>query len=99
MLKRLFLSKGKRFTSDAAHELKTPLTVINTNLDVFYMNADPTKEQYQNTLAVIKKQANRMTALVEDLFAMSSMNRYKVEDVIEINDWLGNSTGTGYLSG
>ena len=87
MLKRLeaAFQREKRFTSDAAHELKTPLTVINTNLDVFYMNADPTKEQYQNTLAVIKKQANRMTALVEDLFAMSSMNRYKVEDVIEIS--------------
>lgn len=87
MLKRLeaAFQREKRFTSDAAHELKTPLTVINTNLDVFYMNADPTKEQYQNTLAVIKKQANRMTALVEDLFSMSSMNRYKVEDVIEIS--------------
>ena len=56
MMKRLetaFL-REKRFSSDAAHELKTPLTVINTNLEVLGMNTNPTVEQYENVISIVK---------------------------------------------
>ena len=85
MMKRLetaFL-REKRFSSDAAHELKTPLTVINTNLEVLGMNTNPTVEQYENVISIVKKQIDRMSSLVEDLFAISSMGGNRMDDVVE----------------
>ncbi len=46
--------KQKRFITDASHEIKTPLTIINANADVLEM--DIGENEY---LCEIKQQANR----------------------------------------
>ena len=57
MLTRLedMFNRESRFSSDAAHELKTPLTVIKTNLDILYLDENPTKEECLEGLAVVKR--------------------------------------------
>lgn len=84
MLERLhgaFL-REQRFSADAAHELKTPLAVIKTNIDV--LGQAPTGEEYAETLAVVKKQADRMAALVQQLQELSSMERSQLTQRVDL---------------
>lgn len=86
MLTRLDIAfaRESRFSADAAHELKTPLTVIKTNLDVLYLDEMPTQEDCLESLEVVKKQTHRMIALVDDLFAMSTASGCKIDNYIDV---------------
>jgi signal transduction histidine kinase len=90
MLTRLDIAfaRESRFSADAAHELKTPLTVIKTNLDVLYLDENPTKEDCLESLEVVKKQTNRMIALVDDLFAMSTASVCNIENYVDVDAML-----------
>ena len=59
--------KQKRFISDAGHEIKTPLTIINANVDL--MELDGEKEE----LTEIREQTERLTGLTNDLIMLSKM--------------------------
>ncbi|MFD1903298.1 histidine kinase dimerization/phospho-acceptor domain-containing protein [Paenibacillus rhizoplanae] len=48
---RLF-DKQKQFIADASHELKTPLTIINTNADVLLANSEDTIRNQAKMAAV-----------------------------------------------
>lgn len=87
MLSRLSkaFSDQKRFSSDAAHELKTPLAAIKTNLDVLQLSGDPTAEEYRQTVRVVKKQTERMIRLVDDLFTISSQRNYDFNDTVDFD--------------
>ena len=63
------LEEQRRFISDASHELKTPLTVINTNADVLKSEIGENK-----WLGYIQSEAARMSKLVGDLLELSRMN-------------------------
>lgn len=78
-------SDQKRFSSDAAHELKTPLAAIKTNIDVLQMDDAPTPEEYRRTIAIVKKQTGRMIRLVDDLFTISSQRNYDFNDAVEFD--------------
>lgn len=60
--------KQKEFIANASHELKTPLTVINTNVDVLLSN-----KQFENNkwLQYIKSESNRMNKLTNDLLYLA----------------------------
>ncbi len=90
MLSRLdkAFSDQKRFSSDAAHELKTPLAAIRTNIDVLQLDSDPTPEEYQQTIEIIKKQTGRMIRLVDDLFTISSQRNYDFSDIVDFDAML-----------
>lgn len=61
--------KQKQFITDANHELKTPLTLILTNLDI------AEQELGENEwLSDIRTEGQRMTALVNQLVALSRMD-------------------------
>lgn len=59
--------KQKRFVSDAGHEMKTPLTIINANLDL--LDGEAEKEE----LDEIRTQTRRMTELTNNLVYLSKM--------------------------
>lgn len=80
-LDRAFESQ-KRFSSDAAHELKTPLTVLKTKLDVLAMDEVIDIEDYQNFVEVTKKQTERMINLVDHLFILSAQQDYELNDEV-----------------
>ena len=59
--------KQKRFISDAGHEIKTPLTIINANVDL--LEADGESEE----LTDIRAQTKRLTELTNNLVMLSKM--------------------------
>ena len=60
--------KQKRFITDAGHDLKTPLTVINADAELLEMEIGENE-----WLADIKKQTARLTSLTGDLIYLSRM--------------------------
>ncbi len=61
--------KQKQFITDANHELKTPLTLILTNLDI--VEAELGKNEW---LDDIRAEGERMNALVQQLVTMTRMD-------------------------
>ena len=59
--------KQKRFISDAGHEIKTPLTIINANVDL--LESDGEREE----LTDIRQQTERLTELTNNLVMLSKM--------------------------
>ncbi|QWU17887.1 His Kinase A (phospho-acceptor) domain-containing protein [Paenibacillus sophorae] len=66
--------KQKQFITDASHELKTPLTVINTNVDVLLANSDDHINEHSKWLHYIKTEVERMTHLTNDLLYLTQMD-------------------------
>lgn len=65
--------KQKQFIEDASHELKTPLAVINTNVDVL-LNENKSKWLYY-----IKSEVERMTKLTNDLLYLTQIDSSNVK--------------------
>ena len=78
--------RQKRFSANAAHELKTPLATIQVGLDVLELDEKPTQEQMEWALTVTKANTERMTELVENLFTLSSDKECDMNDIIDIQD-------------
>ncbi len=60
--------KQKRFITDAGHELKTPLTVINANVDLLEMEMEDNE-----CLSDIRVQAEKLRSLTNDLVTLAKM--------------------------
>lgn len=60
--------KQKRFITDAGHEIKTPLAIINADTDVLAMELGENE-----WLEDIQKQTQRLTSLTNDLVMLSKM--------------------------
>ncbi len=59
------------FTADASHELRTPIAVIQTNLELVMDSPEETVESQMKWLKNIEAENKRMTHLVEDLLTLS----------------------------
>ena len=79
--------KQKRFITDAGHELKTPMTIISADADLAEMVCG--ENQW---LSDIRRQAQRLTGLTNDLIYLSRMEEeqprlpcieFPVSDVVE----------------
>lgn len=73
MLDRLrdTLAGQRRFLADAGHELRTPITIIQGNLDT--LSASDAEDR--DTLAVVADELERMTRLVNELLLLGSSDR------------------------
>lgn len=60
----------KQFSADAAHELRTPLAIMQTKLDVFALSND-INEETKKFLDGLNEQVERLTSLIEDLLWFS----------------------------
>lgn len=79
--------KQKRFITDAGHELKTPLTIISADADLVELECG--ENQW---LTDIRRQAERLTGLTNDLIYLSRMEEenpnlqpieFPISDVVE----------------
>lgn len=60
----------RRFTADASHELRTPVTAIVGHANYLLRRTDPTPDQV-DSLTVIRREAERMAKLVNDLLELA----------------------------
>lgn len=63
--------RQRQFVQDASHELRTPLAAIRTNIEVTEMDPEVSVEEYQELVATIKGQTDRLTRLSEDLLLLT----------------------------
>jgi heavy metal sensor kinase len=76
MLARLeaAVSELHRFTADAAHELRTPLAVLRTGLDVA-LSRPRSAEEYREALGEALASSDRLCRLAEDLLTLARLER------------------------
>jgi heavy metal sensor kinase len=60
----------QRFIADASHELRTPLAVLRGETEVA-LSKPRTVDEYQESLSLIKDEAERLSRIVEDLFILA----------------------------
>jgi signal transduction histidine kinase len=63
----------RRFIADASHELRNPLAVVRTNVDVVLADPNATREDLLATTAVVQRATDRMRRLVDDLLALARL--------------------------
>lgn len=61
----------KQFTADASHELRNPIAVIQTNVQVALSDAEPDPAMQQQQLKVIERLTRRLGRLVDDLLFLA----------------------------
>jgi signal transduction histidine kinase len=61
----------RQFVADASHELRNPLAIIRTNVDVALADPHADPEDLRHTITVVKRASDRMARLVDDLLALA----------------------------
>lgn len=71
-------NEQSRFIADASHELKTPLAIIKTNLEVLSNNKQDTIENQSKWFEYINFQTSRMSNLVNDLLYLAKSDNKEI---------------------
>lgn len=75
----------RSFIHEASHELRNPIAVIRTNVEVALADAKPTISELHDTLTVVGRTAERMGVLVDDLLTYARREAPAVrEDVVDV---------------
>ena len=88
MLARLdnAFSTQKQFSANAAHELRTPLAVLQTNLEVFEKKQEPEMVEYQQLFTMIREQTTRLSQLVGTLLDMTNLKSVPRTDQVALEE-------------
>lgn len=75
----------QRFTSDASHELRTPVAIIMAQCEFAFENAKTEEELYE-ALGSIQKQGYRMSRLIESLLRFTRLEQQTEKPEFELTD-------------
>jgi two-component system OmpR family sensor kinase len=67
-------ARMRGFVSDVSHELRTPHFVINGSADLYRMGGLPELADVNEAMRRIGREANRLTALTEDLLLLAQLD-------------------------
>lgn len=73
----------KEFSSNVAHELRTPLAVVKMKVDVFNKKEEHTKEEYDKLIEVLEKNNNRLSKVVNELLSICNKDAVEFKDRID----------------
>lgn len=75
----------RSFIHEASHELRNPIAVIRTNVEVALSDSDAPAEELRDTLVVVGRTAERMSVLVDDLLQYARREaRAERETVVDV---------------
>lgn len=88
MLSRLGtnFAEQKQFSANAAHEIRTPLAVIRTRLEVLGKSNTVEIEEYKDTIAMITTQIDRLSHVIDVLLEMTELKSAEKTDHISLAD-------------
>ncbi len=75
----------RQFSANAAHELRTPLAVIQTSLEVLQKRERPTMEEYADVVRMTMEQTGRLSHLVSTLLEMTELQTVQRTDQISLS--------------
>ena len=87
MVRRLSdaFSSLQEFNGNAAHEFRTPLAMMQAQLELYEETAHPDMDaETAELLAMLKEQTERLSKLVKTLLEMSEMNTIERADAVEL---------------
>ncbi len=74
----------RQFAGNAAHELRTPLAILQTKLELFAEEHPDMDAPTGELVASLREQINRLTALVRTLLEMSNLQSVSRTDCIDL---------------
>lgn len=77
----------KSFVSNASHELKTPITVINSHAQILLKNTNSNEEERKKYYRAILKESNSMNNLVQDLLLLSRLSALDLKFDIKLESF------------
>lgn len=75
----------KIFSANAAHELRTPLSVMQTKIDVFKMK-DRSMKEYEEFLAIIEDSTSRLVEIVKDLLDFTNEQIVDMSESVNLRE-------------
>jgi len=73
----------RQFIANASHELKTPISTLNANLDILYASQEDTIEEQVKWLDNSKKVLSRMMALIQSMLELAKVDELSDNQNIE----------------
>lgn len=77
------LERERSFSAGAAHELKTPVAIMKTNLDVLSLSEQPSVEDYREVISVVERQVDRMQKLIDELFVLYTQEQNQSRQLVQ----------------
>lgn len=77
----------KSFVSNASHELKTPITVINSHAQILLKNTNSNEKERKKYYRAILKESNSMNNLVQDLLLLSRLSALDLKFDIKLESF------------
>ena len=76
----------RQFSANAAHELRTPLAVMSTKLEVFEKNKNPDEADYKEAINMARNQTDRLSHVIDILLEMTELQSAPKSDSISLSE-------------
>lgn len=77
--------KQQELVANASHELKTPLTIINTELSVLNLSSDEFTDEQKKWLNGIGTQISRMSAMINEMLELARFEAVREKNTESVN--------------
>lgn len=77
-------SAQRQFTGNAAHELRTPLALMQAQIELFSVEHSDVQPDTAELLKLLQEQTERMSQMTKTLLEMSELRTVPCNDVIEL---------------